>query len=156
MPLPAVEAHPRPGDLVRRSVRRRRRGERPGRRGCRPRAGLSGTLTRRGGVAKPLTTADRAVFARGTAEARAIVRLAGGKSVYVAGHVVAVHPGGTAKLGDFVDTDLPTEIRGLYVGDASVIPVEWGLPPTFTVPALGPGLGRRLAGVGADAPARAG
>ena len=119
------------------------------------RDGLSGSLTRRGGVAKPLTQADRAVLTRGTAEAREIVRCADGKSIYVAGHV-AVHPGGTAKVGDVVDTDLQTEIRGLYVGDASVIPMEWGLPPTFTVMALGRGLGRRLAGVGAEDPARAG
>jgi len=119
------------------------------------RDGLSGSLTRRGGVAKPLTRADHAILTRGTAEAREIVRHAGGKSVYVAGHV-AVHPGGTAKVGDVVDTDLQTEIRGLYVGDASVIPMEWGLPPTFTVMALGRGLGRRLAGVGAEDPARAG
>jgi len=119
------------------------------------RDGLSGSLTRRGGVAKPLTQADRAVLTRGTAEAREIVRRADGKSIYVAGHV-AVHPGGTAKVGDVVDTDLQTEIRGLYVGDASVIPMEWGLPPTFTVMALGRGLGRRLAGVGAEDPARAG
>jgi choline dehydrogenase-like flavoprotein len=114
---------------------------------------LSGSLTRRGGVAKPLTLADRAVLARGTAEARAIVRHAGGTSIFVAGHV-AVHPGGTAKVGDVVDTDLQTEIRGLYVGDASVIPMEWGLPPTFTVLALGRQLGRRLAGVVAEAPVR--
>ena len=114
---------------------------------------LSGSLTRRGGVAKPLTRVDRAVFARGTAEARAIVRHAGGRSIFVAGHV-AVHPGGTAKVGDVVDTDLQTEIRGLFVGDASVIPMEWGLPPTFTVMALGRQLGRRLAGVVAEAPVR--
>ena len=114
---------------------------------------LSGSLTRRGGVAKPLTRGDRAVLARGTAEARAIVRQAGGRSIVVAGHV-AVHPGGTAKVGDVVDTDLQTEIRGLYVGDASVIPMEWGLPPTFTVMALGRRLGRQLAGVAADAPPR--
>ena len=69
--------------------------------------------------------------ARGTAEARAIVRHAGGKSIYVAGHV-AVHPGGTAKVGDVVDTDLQTEIHGRYGGGASVSPREWGLPPSFT------------------------
>ncbi len=113
---------------------------------------LSGSLTRRGGVAKPLTQADRAVLARGAAEARSIVRHAGGRSIVVAGHV-AVHPGGTAKVGDVVDTDLQTEIRGLYVGDASVIPFAWGLPPTFTVMALGRLLGRRLAGVAAGASA---
>ena len=59
-------------------------------------------------------------------------------------------------MGDVVDTDLQTEIRGLYVGDASVIPMEWGLPPTFTVMALGRRLGRRFTGVVAEAPSGAG
>jgi choline dehydrogenase-like flavoprotein len=107
---------------------------------------LSGSLTRRGGLAKPLTAVDRAVLDRGAAEARRILRHAGARSVFEAGHV-AVHPGGTAKVGDVVGADLQTEIRGLYVGDASVIPLAWGMPPTFTVMALGRGLGRRLLGV---------
>ena len=110
---------------------------------------LSGTLTRRGAVAKPLTAEDRATLARGGEEARAVLRHLGARSVFEAGYV-AVHPGGTAKVGDVVDTDLQSEICGLYVGDASVIPTAWGLPPTFTVMALGRGLGRRLAGATED------
>ncbi|MHA6780990.1 FAD-dependent oxidoreductase [Pseudonocardia saturnea] len=112
---------------------------------------LSGRLTARGGVAKPLTGPDRAVLDRGTRAAREILRHAGARSVVVAGHV-AVHPGGTAKVGDVVGTDLESEIRGLYVCDASVIPIPWGLPPTFTVMALGRRLGRRLAGAHEVAP----
>ncbi|WP_300012592.1 FAD-dependent oxidoreductase [Pseudonocardia sp.] len=107
---------------------------------------LSGRLTGRGGVDKPLTGADRSVLGRGEARARDVLRHAGARSVFAAGHV-AVHPGGTAKVGDVVDTDLQTEIRGLYVCDASVIPVAWGLPPTFTVMALARRLGRHLVGV---------
>jgi choline dehydrogenase-like flavoprotein len=117
------------------------------------RDGLSGRLTRRGRVAKPLTSADRAIFARGAAEARAILAQLGARSVVTAGHV-AVHPGGTAKVGDIVDADLQTPIRGLYVGDASVLPVAWGLPPTFTVMALGRRLGRHLLGVHVPSAAR--
>ena len=112
---------------------------------------LSGSLTARGGVAKPLTGPDRAVLDRGEAAAREILRHAGARSVFRAGHV-AVHPGGTAKVGDVVGTDLQTEIRGLYVCDASVIPIAWGLPPTFTVMALGRRLGRHLAGSPVAAP----
>lgn len=104
---------------------------------------LSGALTGRGGVAKPLTVADRTVLDRGAAQARDVLRHAGARAIFAAGHV-AVHPGGTAKVGDVVDTDLQTEIRGLYVCDASVIPIAWGLPPTFTVMALARRLGRHL------------
>lgn len=80
---------------------------------------------------------------RGAAQARDVLRHAGARAIFAAGHV-AVHPGGTAKVGDVVDTDLQTEIRGLYVCDASVIPIAWGLPPTFTVMALARRLGRHL------------
>ncbi len=116
------------------------------------RDGLSGRLTRRGRVVKPLTAADRRVLDRGEEEAREVLRRAGARSVLAAGHM-AVHPGGTAKVGDVVDGDLQTGIHGLYVGDASVIPVAWGVPPTFTVMALGRRLGRHLLGVRAAAAA---
>ena len=106
------------------------------------RDGLSGEMTDRG-LAKPLTAADRAVLARGAVAAREILDHAGARSIVEAGHV-AVHPGGTAKVGDVVDTDLQSEIRGLYVADASVIPCEWGIPPTFTVLALARRLARHL------------
>jgi choline dehydrogenase-like flavoprotein len=45
-----------------------------------------------------------------------------------------------------VDANLKTEIDNLYVCDASVIPRAWGLPPTFTVMALGRRLSRHLTG----------
>ena len=66
----------------------------------------------------------------------------------------ASHPGGSAKIGDVVDSNLATEIDGLFVCDCSVIPEAWGLPPTLTILALA----RRLAGqlaerAGAGAPA---
>lgn len=116
---------------------------------------LSGAMTGRGAPGKPLTRADRARLEAGTEDARAVLRQAGARHVYRAGFV-AVHPGGTAKVGDVVDADLQTEIRGLFVCDASVIPTAWGLPPTLTVMALGRRLGRRLAGDGSrPAPAEA-
>ncbi|MGE0300843.1 FAD-dependent oxidoreductase [Pseudonocardia sp.] len=114
---------------------------------------LSGRLTARGGVAKPLIGPDRAVLARGAAQAREILRAAGARAVHQAGYV-AVHPGGTAKVGDVVDTDLRTSVPGLYVCDASVIPVAWGMPPTFTVMALGRRLGRHLLGAADALPAK--
>ncbi|MEE3325673.1 MAG: GMC oxidoreductase, partial [Methanosphaera sp.] len=46
------------------------------------------------------------------------------------------HPGGTAAIGDVVDNNLKTEIDGLYVGDASVIPMSPGKPPILLILAL--------------------
>ena len=62
--------------------------------------------------------------------------------------------GGSAKIGDVVDSNLATEIDGLFVCDCSVIPEAWGLPPTLTILALASRLARKLAGgSGAGAPA---
>lgn len=106
---------------------------------------LSGTLSARGVVRKPLTGLDRSRLGRGEREAREILARAGARGIHRTGYV-AVHPGGTARIGDVVDADLATEIAGLHVCDASVLPVAWGVPPTFTVLALGRRLGRHLTG----------
>jgi choline dehydrogenase-like flavoprotein len=109
------------------------------------RDGLSGAMSRFGSPGKPLTASDREILQRGEDDARAILTRAGAVSIYRTSHV-AVHPGGTAKVGDVVDTNLQTEIAGLFVCDASVIPIPWGLPPTFTVMSLGRRLARHLSG----------
>jgi choline dehydrogenase-like flavoprotein len=95
---------------------------------------------------KPLARIDRDRLRAGSTAARELLAEAG------AGHVhatlrVAVHPGGTARIGSVVDADLATEIGGLHVCDASVLPCAWGVPPTFTILALSRRLGRHLAGV---------
>ena len=46
------------------------------------------------------------------------------------------HPGGTAKIGEIVDSNLETEISNLYVCDASVLPISPGKPPILTILAL--------------------
>jgi len=45
-----------------------------------------------------------------------------------------------------VDANLATEVDGLSVCDASVIPEAWGLPPTLTILALARRLARQLGG----------
>lgn len=46
------------------------------------------------------------------------------------------HPGGTAAIGEVVDTDLKTEIENLFICDASVLPESPGAPPIVTIIAL--------------------
>jgi len=105
---------------------------------------LSGRLTRRGGVRKDLTEADRAKVRSGVERAKGILEHAGAKGVFCTRYLAA-HPGGTARIDDVVDANLRTEIDGLYVCDASVIPEECGLPPTLTLLGLGKRLGKHLA-----------
>ncbi len=47
------------------------------------------------------------------------------------------HPGGSNPIGKVVDKNLETEIKGLFVCDASVLPVSSGAPPIVTIVSLG-------------------
>lgn len=106
---------------------------------------LEGWLTSRGGIRKRLTPADRSRLRRGVDHARRILTNAGAKHVFTS-RILATHPGGTAKVGEVVDSNLQTGVTGLYVCDCSVIPESWGLPPTLTILALGKRLGKYLGG----------
>ncbi len=46
------------------------------------------------------------------------------------------HPGGTAPIGKVVDSNQETKIKGLFVSDASVLPISPGKPPILTILAL--------------------
>ena len=105
---------------------------------------LGGRLTDTGGVRKPLTEADKRIARHGYERARDVLRAAGATGIHKTWYLAA-HPGGTAKIGHLVDTDLKTSIDRLYVCDCSVIPEAWGLPPTLTLVALGKRLARSLA-----------
>ncbi len=116
---------------------------------------LSGRLTRRGGIRKPLTREDRDRLDNGYRQAREILANAGAKRIFRS-WCMAAHPGGTVKVGDLLDAELQTEYDNLYVCDASVIPEAWGRPPTLTLIGLGKRLARHLAGPQPPAPAPAG
>jgi len=96
---------------------------------------LSGEVTRRGWVKKKLT--------KGAEHARKILKNAGATDIY-RGWLFAAHPGGTVKIGEQLDTNLQTRYEDLYVCDCSVIPQEWGLPPTWTILSLGKRLAKHL------------
>lgn len=55
------------------------------------------------------------------------------------------HPGGSCAIGEVVDENLETSIRGLYVCDASVLPVSPGAPPIVTIISLAKRLAGRIA-----------
>jgi choline dehydrogenase-like flavoprotein len=104
---------------------------------------LSGVVSDRGVAHKPLARVDRDRLRAGEEAARELLRAAGATSIH-ATQRVAVHPGGTARIGDVVDADLASPVEGLHVCDASVLPVAWGVPPTFTIMSLARRLGRHL------------
>ena len=54
------------------------------------------------------------------------------------------HPGGTAAIGKVVSKDLQTDVKNLFVCDASVLPTAPGLPPILTIVALAKWLTKKL------------
>jgi choline dehydrogenase-like flavoprotein len=94
-------------------------------------------------VNKSLTSDDRQRLATGTALARNILEEAGATNLFNSHHFAA-HPGGGAKIRELVDSNLQTEVQGLYVCDASVIPEPWGIAPSFSLMCLGHRLGTHL------------
>lgn len=90
-----------------------------------------------GDVVKINTIHDIRYLAEGVATAGFILEKAGvdpstiGSTVYR-----GAHPGGTAPIGKIVDSNQETKIKGLFVSDASVLPVSPGKPPILTILAL--------------------
>lgn len=90
-----------------------------------------------GDVVKINTIQDIRFLAEGAATAGFILEKAGvdpstiGSTVYR-----GAHPGGTAPIGKIVDSNQETEIEGLFVSDASVLPLSPGKPPILTILAL--------------------
>lgn len=88
-----------------------------------------GSINEDGVISKPLDDDDNARMEKGIDIAKKIMVGAGvdPDNVTVARYIGG-HPGGTAGIGRVVDTSLKTEVEGLYVCDASVIPRSPGVP----------------------------
>lgn len=106
------------------------------------RDGIGGTI-KQGKVHKIFSEADKQSMQIGESKAREILRHAGAKKLYNTVWTSA-HPGGSARIGEIVDSNLKSEYDNLYVCDCSVIPAAWGIPPTLTVLALAKRLAKHL------------
>ncbi len=107
---------------------------------------LAGALTDNGGVRKYLTQKDRDKLNKGYEIAKDILKKAGATGIYKTWYLAA-HPGGTVKMGEFLDSNLKLKgFENLYVCDCSVIPEPWGLPPTLTLICLSKRLAKHLTG----------
>lgn len=96
-----------------------------------------GYITEDGEVVKINTINDIRYLAEGCATAGMILEKAGIDSKTISSTVYrGAHPGGTAAIGKVVDSNLETEIDGLFVDDASVLPISPGKPPILTILAL--------------------
>lgn len=106
---------------------------------------MVGTVDIDGNVKKFNTIDDIRRLGQGAAAAGSILQKAGVDATTMTSTVFrGAHPGGTAAIGEVVDKNLKTEIDGLYVGDASVIPISPGKPPILLILALAERLANHL------------
>lgn len=97
-----------------------------------------GWVDREGNVSKALTKDDHEKLAMGTAIAKEILTASGcAADSIVASPVRGAHPSGTCGIGSVVDNNLQTEIRNLFVCDASVFPEALDRPTVITLVSLG-------------------
>ena len=98
-----------------------------------------------GRVSNTFTSRDRERFAYGAAAGRRILVEAGcdPSDIHQTGFTLG-HPSSTVRVGELLDSDLRTEVDGLYCCDTSVMPSAPGRPPALTVVAPGKRLARHL------------
>ena len=104
-----------------------------------------GSVDKNGLISKSPTGEDMKRLRHGTSLAKKILSQMDidPKSIIVT-KVRGAHPGGTAAIGDVVNTDLETKIKGLFVCDASVFPESTGLPPILTIVSLAKKLSKKI------------
>ena len=96
-------------------------------------------------IVKGVTAKDAELLAVGASIAGIILEGAGADPrTLVIASLRGPHPGGTARIGVTVDNNLETAVSGLYVADASVLPVAPGGPPILTIVALAKHATRRI------------
>ncbi len=107
---------------------------------------MSGVVHADGIIGKYMTGKDSVALLEGTIIATEILERAGvePKSICTTS-LRGGHPGGTAAIGKVVNSNLETEIEGLFIADASVLPKAPGAPPMLTIMALAKRLGKKLA-----------
>jgi choline dehydrogenase-like flavoprotein len=97
---------------------------------------IAGEVRADGSAWRHFSAADKGRMRAGVAQARALLAQAGGGRAFLSPWVAA-HPGGSARLGQVLDTRLTCrDVANLHVCDAAALPEPWGLPPTLTVLAL--------------------
>jgi len=90
---------------------------------------ISGGITMEGDISKPMTEADRFRQNHAAVAARRILIKAGADpdTIFMT-PMRGTHPSGTVRIGHMLDRDLQTEVKNLYVCDASTFPEAWTGP----------------------------
>jgi len=107
---------------------------------------ISGGVFLDGRISKPMTERDRRRLAGAKEVSEKILIEAGADP----GNIMitplrGTHPSSTVRIGAMLDQNLGTQIRGLYVCDASTFPEALGRPTVLTIIGLGKRLAKHLA-----------
>jgi choline dehydrogenase-like flavoprotein len=106
---------------------------------------VSGEIDDHGRIHKGLTTQDRTRLQQAELMAARILREAGcDPATLITTPLRGTHPCATARIGTVVNSELETDVAGLYVCDASVFPEALARPTVLTILALARRLARRL------------
>ncbi len=106
---------------------------------------IAGGITMEGKISKPMTDRDQQRLNHASIVCRKILMRAGcdSESVFVT-PLRGTHPSGTVRIGEMLDTDLQTEVKGLYVCDASTFPEALDRPTVLTIISLAKRLSEHL------------
>ncbi|MCK4849494.1 MAG: hypothetical protein KAT16_10730, partial [Candidatus Heimdallarchaeota archaeon] len=89
-------------------------------------------------ISKPLTSQDQNRLDKGHDIAKEVLIEAGAKkNIIFSTPTRGAHPGGTNSIGEVVNPDLQTNIKNLFVCDASILPHSLGTPLILTLMAFG-------------------
>lgn len=106
---------------------------------------ISGGVFPDGKISKPMTRSDRERLAAArTVSERILVEAGADPAGMIMTPLRGTHPSGTVRIGTMLNQDLQTEIKGLYVCDASTFPEALGRPTVLTIIGLGKRLARHL------------
>lgn len=106
-----------------------------------------GIVYKNGGISKPITEADRKKIKKAIEIAKELLLKAGVKpNTLKIMPIKGAHPGGTAAIGKVINNNLETEIKNLFVCDASIFPNSLGAPPILTIVAMAKKLAKYLKG----------
>lgn len=108
---------------------------------------ISGGVFPDGRISKPLTDNDLPRQKMAEEVCRSILIEAGANpdTIFMT-PLRGTHPSGTVRIGEMVDSDLQTEVKGLYVCDASNFPEALARPTVLTIIGMGKRLAKKLAG----------
>lgn len=106
---------------------------------------ISGVVKAGSQIKKGLTTADQQRLARAERVAKKILLEAGcNQDKIFTTPLRGTHPSGTVRIGHMLSTDLETEIKNLFVCDASVFPEALARPTVLTIISLAKRLANKL------------